>query len=286
MSKTLYENATHRKGPMLFDGSATMPSELERLKKDLDLEVSRTLMMRSSVFEPSKTGIPGDDTNFGGVYGNGFKIGAGAPGHINYSGLGPQKDGSYDLVNDGVGTLDNLSIVGPPAFEVAATKDLKFYFKGSIGDVTATDFFCGMSHDNVAAVNNFPDVLSTATGVFIGVDGIGFLKPDAAASADMTFAVWDANVSTNSTQTVTFPATISDGTTFECGFIVSGVTSITVFMKVGSAETVQLITRVSGSILDELAADLLKMGPAVGMRVAGATVETVTINAMAATQPL
>ncbi len=286
MSKTLYENATHRKGPIIFDGTSTTPSELGRLKKDMDIELSRALQFRSSVFEPSKIGVPNEMSQLGGVYGSGFKIGATSAAHMDRGNSGATKEGGWALTNDGAGTLDNLTIMGPSAFGSATGKELKFYFKGSIGDVSAVDFFCGLAHDAASAGGNFPNVLLAADGTFSAGDGIGFLKPDAAASVSMTFAIWDGNSTTDSTQTVTFPATVDDGTTFECGFIVHDLTSITVFMKVGSAETVQLITRVSSTTLDLLASALQQMGPAVGMRVAGATSETVTVNAMAATQSL
>lgn len=301
MAGTLYPRATHRAGPLLWSGVDERPKLIENLRKDMDLELARCLEMRSSVFEPCRIGLQNSVININGVCGNGFRTGSSDVNHIGHVDLatgvggkwGTQKDGSFHLRSSGSAVHQHVETMGPPAFEAIAGKDLKFYFKGSLSDVSTTDSFVGMAHDDT--INHggatggatYPTILTPTSGAFVARDGIGFLKAAGAAAATMTFAVWDANSSTNSSQTVTFPATIDDDVEFECGFIVHGVTAITVFMKVGTAETVQLITRVAGTTLDLLTASLKRLACAASIRIAASGQDDyLQIKAMSATQPM
>lgn len=289
MSRSLYDVATHRDGAVLWSGRETKPAAIERLKKDMDLELGRTLQMRSCVLEPSRMGKPGNFHN-GGNYGSGWKQGGSDTTHVHHDIWGVQKDGTFDVVTRGLTTGEMVSVIGSPAFEVHATKDLKFYFRGSIDDVSECDLFIGMVHDDTIGggdpVETWPHVHVLANGNFTGTDGIGFWRPEAAAGTDVTFNVWDNNSTTNSTETITFPGDIDDGVEFEFGFHVHGTTSITVYMKVGGLETVQLITRVASATLDLLTTSLLRMAPCVALRAATTPTESITIAGLACTQPL
>jgi len=270
--------ANHRDGGIYFSGDPGSEGLISSLLRFLPIEFATKRQCRSWVLDPAQIG----SCQIAGVQafsvGQGLKVGSTDDAtHLDELLTGATKEGNFQLVTSGDATNDVVNMMGPNAFGPVADTVLRLYAKVKVEDVSACDFAFGLATDGAPGVGPGDYLVDTtgAPGSDLS-DGIFFHRVDSAGVTSLTLSVYDGGVNTNSTQVLTLPTGILDDTFFEVGFIIEGLTTVRVFVKMaGVAQEITKFTQ-SSTVFNLLTSSLLRMGPMVAMRAAAAASEIIT----------
>lgn len=259
--------ANTRDGGIYFSGNPNNEYELANLLRYMPIEFERQRQARTWCLNPAEMASPqiGADLQSMPV-GLGMRIGNNSSDEPLRAASGPQEDGTYKITTSTTqGQIVNMS--GPNSFGPTADTVLKFYSHFKINDIDKTDFAIGLATENLG-ISAVSDFLASADGEPGGdlTDAVIFHWADDDTATSITFSIYDGASNTNSTESITLPASFADDTYIELGFVIIGITDVRVFARMAGYDPTVTRFDVDSDTLALCTASLQRMGPMFSMR--------------------